>query len=121
MTYFQKSGNKYHATRSEYDGIIYHSKFEAAYAKELDIRKKVGEILEWDRQVKIPLEVNGQHICDYYVDFRILYPDGHTEFVECKGFATPVFRIKWKLFEALYGNNPKVDLTIIKQSQWKHR
>lgn len=101
-------GNKYHAQSSTYDGVLYHSKKEAAYAAELDLRKKAGDILGWERQVKISLDVNGYHICNYYVDFQVTYPDDHIELVEVKGFETEVWRLKWKLFEAIYGDQYKL-------------
>ena len=94
MTYTQKSGNKYHSITNQYNGLTYHSKLEAAYAQELDIRVKAGDIKSWDRQVKLDLKVNGQHICNYYIDFIIHHNDGTKEFVEIKGFETEVWRLK---------------------------
>lgn len=108
-----RTGNKYHAESSTHNGIPYHSKKEAAYASELDLRKKACDIKEWDRQIKISLDVNGFHICNYYVDFKILHNDGSLEYVEVKGFETDTWRLKWKLFEALYSND-KDKLTIVK-------
>jgi len=105
------------AKKSEYQGNIYDSKFEAQYAIELDLRLKAGEILGWERQVKIPLVVNGYLVCNYYIDFAI-YHDGLTEYVECKGYPTDVWKLKWKLFEALY-SKPENQLTIIQQGKFK--
>lgn len=85
------------------------------YAVELDKRKKAGEIIGWERQKKIPLAVNGFLICNYYIDFVVHYPDGITEYVETKGYATPVWRMKWKLFEALMSTEPNVRLLVVKQ------
>lgn len=119
MTYTQKSGNKYHSITNQYNGITYHSKLESAYAQELDIRVKAGDIKSWDRQVKLDLKVNGQHICNYYIDFVIHHNDGTKEFIEVKGFETEVWRLKWKLFEALFDDfkeGPDDKMTVIKQS-----
>jgi hypothetical protein len=80
------------------------SKKEATKAFELDLLIKAGEILEWKRQVKISLDVNGYHICNYYVDFEVLWKDGTKEYVEIKGFETDLWRMKWRLFEALYSD-----------------
>lgn len=102
MWSLRKQTNKYKAKRQEYNGIGYHSKREASKAWELDQLVKTGEVIEWKRQVKVPLEVNGHHIANYYVDFLITWKGGDKEFVEIKGFETEVWRLKWKLFEALY-------------------
>lgn len=105
---------KYKNVKQEHNGIVYHSKKEAGYAAELDLRKKAGDILEWERQVKISLDVNGFHICNYYIDFKVLHNDGTIEYVEVKGFETDEWRLKWKLFEALYSRGTMVKLTIVK-------
>lgn len=115
MTYNKQfSRNKYNAKSTEYNGAVYHLKMEAGYAEELDWRLKAKEITKWERQVRIPLDVNGKHICNYYIDFKVYYPDDTTEYVEVKGFETEVWRLKWKLFEALYGENETIKLTIVK-------
>jgi hypothetical protein len=99
-------GNKFGNQKSEHNGILYHSKKEAGYAAELDLRLKSGDVANWERQVRVSLDVNGYHICDYYVDFLVYYPDGTKEYVEVKGFETDLWRMKWKLFEALYSKMP---------------
>ena len=96
------------------------SKFEAGKAVELQLLKKSKKIKDFKEQVKIPLEVNGYHLCNYYIDFVIEHLDGTTEYVETKGFATEVWKLKWKLFEALYSDKPNVKLTIEFQGKsWK--
>ena len=87
------------------------SKFENGKAQELALLKKAGEIKDFQEQVKIPLEVNGFHICNYYIDFVIEHNDGDIEYLETKGYATDTFKLKWKLFEALY-DKPGNRLTI---------
>ena len=114
IMYLQK--NKWGtAKKSEFGGSIYDSKFEASCAADLELLKKAGEITRWERQVKIPLEVNGYLIANYYIDFVSYHKDGTVEYIEAKGYATPVWRMKWKLFEALYADKPGVILTVIKQ------
>jgi hypothetical protein len=107
-------GNKYNNVKKNYNGYIYMSKKEAAYAQELDLRKKAKDIVDWKKQVKIRLDSNGAHICNYYIDFEIEHNDGLIEFVEIKGFETELWRLKWKLFESIYGNNPNYKLTIVR-------
>lgn len=107
--------NKYNAKTKQYNGIWYHSKFEASYAKDLDWRIKAGEIKSWIRQAKISLDVNGKHICNYYIDFVVKHNDDSLEYVEVKGFETEVWRLKWKLFEAIYNEiEPGAVLTVVK-------
>jgi hypothetical protein len=107
------------AKSKTYDGYVYMSGFEAKYAQELDLRLKAKEIASWERQVKIPLIVNGYLIANYYIDFIIHHLDGKTEYAETKGFATDVWKMKWKIFEALYGDKPDVKLSVIYQGKGK--
>lgn len=107
-------GNKYRAKRQEFNGVSYHSKKEAGYAHELALRKASGDIRGWERQVKISLDVSGKHITNYIIDFVIEHNDGRREYVEVKGFETPEWRMKWRLFEALYGDLPNTVLTVVK-------
>lgn len=110
----ERRGNKYGAKSALYNGLQFHSKREAAYAAELDLRKKGKAIRDWERQVKIDLSVGDFHICNYYIDFVVTHNDGTKEYVEVKGFATDTWRLKWKLFEALYSEKPQTLLTVVK-------
>lgn len=116
MTWYQRnSRNKYRSVSSTYNGIQYHSKAEAAYAAELDLRKKAGDIKSWERQVKCSIDVNGYHITNYYIDFVIEHNDGSSEYIEVKGFETEVWRLKRKLFEAIFiFNNSGTKYTVVK-------
>lgn len=135
-------GNKYHNQRYEYNGINYHSKKEAGYAMELDLRKKAKKseplaIKDWDRQKKIEIniyypkkgkcvitdipatELKNQgkefvHICNYYIDFIIYHYDGEQEYIEVKGMETDTWRLKWKLTEAIFKDDSIRTLTLIK-------
>ena len=113
--WIQRKQNKYHAKSSEYDGRWYHSKKEAAYAQELDLRKKAGDIKEWIPQYKIDLKVYGKHIANYYVDFKVINNDDSVELHEVKGFVTDLWRLKWKLLEAIYDRyHPGITLVVIR-------
>lgn len=117
MTWYQRKGNKYHNVSSTVNGIQYHSKKEAGYASELNLRLKAGDIKDWERQRKISLDVNGFHICNYFIDFVIIHNDGSEEYVEVKGFPTDTWRLKWKLTEALLDDQVKkglIKLTVVK-------
>ena len=98
-----------------YGGRWYQSKKEMEYAKELDFRKKAGDVLDWKPQYKVRLEVNGVLICCYYVDFWVLLKDQSVQLVEVKGFETQLFRIKKKLLVALLPEiDPEAEYIVIK-------
>ena len=108
--------------KQTYDGYLYDSKFEAGYAQELDLRVKAKDIKSWEKQKKLELVVNNYVVTTYKIDFIITHNDDSLEYVETKGWASPTWRLKWKLFEACYGDKPGVQLTVIKQaSNWNLR
>lgn len=107
----QKSANKYNSTSHEYNGRVYHSKAEAGWAQNYDLMLKSGELTEVIPQYKIPLDVNGKHICNYIIDFKLTHADGEEEYAEIKGFDTDTWRLKFKLLEALH---PDWKLTIVR-------
>lgn len=115
MVWYQKSmGNKYGAKKTVYNNLKYDSKMEATYAQDLDLRLYSGELKDIQRQVRISLDVNGYHICNYIVDFVLTYADDSVELVEVKGFATEVYRLKRKLLEATYlKDNPGVRYLVV--------
>lgn len=104
------------ARKQEYNGSTYDSGFEAGYAQELDLRVAGKDIKSWEAQKTLELIVNNYIVCTYRIDFIVYHNDGTIEYVETKGWASPTWRLKWKLFEALYGDKPGVNLTVIKQS-----
>jgi len=112
MTWYSK--NRYYNVKKcgKYD-----SKFERGVAQELELRVKAGELKSFEEQVTIPLIVEGYKICDYIIDFVAYRTDGIVEYIEAKGFATQLWAMKWKLFEALYGNKPDTELIVIWQGK----
>lgn len=115
MTWYLRRGSKYNSKSVVYEGTQFHSKKEAAYAAELDLRKKAGDIKSWERQVKISLDVNDHHIANYYCDFKVTNKDGSIEFHEVKGFETEVYRLKRKILEATFlHDNPDFKYVVIK-------
>lgn len=110
-----RSKRKYHNQSAVYNDVRYDSKKEARYAEDLDWRVKGKDIKGWERQKRISLDVNGKHIANYYIDFVVHHNDGSREYVEVKGFATEVWRLKWKLFEALIDEiDPGMDITVVR-------
>lgn len=98
-----------------YKNDVYDSIRERDYASELDLLKSAHDVRDrvsaWQRQVCVPLDVNGQHICNVFIDFHIKFADGRIEYHEVKGRATAEWSIKKKLFAALY---PERKLKIIR-------
>ena len=107
--------NKYKAIKQKFNGRTYHSKKEAAYAAKLEWRLKAGEIAEYIPQHPLRLYVNEKKICNYFIDFKVIYPDGSVELIEVKGFETPRFKLVWKLTEALLDElEPNAKLVLVK-------
>lgn len=94
--------NKFNAIKQTYNGYSYDSRMEARYAAQLDLLIKAGEVQKWERQHKISIDVNGVHIANYYIDFKVWKTDGSVEYHEVKGAETALWRLKWKLSQALY-------------------
>jgi len=91
-----KSYNKYGAVKVYKDGIRSASKLEQAVLDLLTKMEEAGEIMNLSTQVRVYLFKNPDI---YYIpDFRYEYPDGTVEYAEAKGFVTPEFVIKKKLW-----------------------
>lgn len=113
MTWYARRGSKYGAKTQVYGDRKYHSRKEAGRAAELDLLLKAGEIKTIIPQYKVDLKVYGVHICNYYPDFYVEWTNGDIEIIEVKGFATELWRLKWKLFEAIYNHDyPHIKLTV---------
>lgn len=84
---------------------------EARYAANLDWLIEAGEIESWTPQHKFDLRVNGEHVCNYYIDFKVVFADGSIEYHEVKGAETRLWRLKWRLTQILH---PDLKLVLIK-------
>lgn len=96
--------SKYNNRKTEYKGHFYDSAAEARQAWELDVMKDNKRILDWERQVRMPIRVNGIKICDLVLDFRVYVSGRDNYFLEVKGMETAVYKLKLKLFRACYPN-----------------
>jgi hypothetical protein len=97
---------------TDYLGHHYDSKREAAYAAELELRRRAGDIRSWEPHVSIPLDVEGTRVCVYIADFRIWSKSNDVELVDVKGGpVTAVFKLKMKLLAALY---PEITVRIVR-------
>ena len=101
----KKGKSKYFAKKTEYDGIVFDSKLEAARYKILKRYQEAGEITDLEVQVDFPcvitVEGEDKKICSYVADFRYKR-DGEVVVEDTKGIITQVFTLKKKLVEALY-------------------
>ena len=94
--------HKYRASPCVVDGIRFPSKKEAKRYGELKLLELYSEIRALRRQVPFELRVNATLITTYVADF--VYHDGRggTTIEDVKGVKTPEYKLKKKLFEALY-------------------
>lgn len=99
--------NKYGNKITIYNGVKYHSKKEADWAKTLDIMVKGKAIKKWEGQFKISLIMNKKRVATYIADFLITNNDGSLEIFECKGVWTTIAKLKWKMALAMYGDKYK--------------
>lgn len=100
------STRKYRNKKTEIDGLLFDSAKEAQRWHELTLLQAAGEIQNLRRQVRFPLVVEGKRICALVADFTYENADGGQVVEDVKSAFTrklPVWRIKSKLFAALYG------------------
>lgn len=90
---------------TEVDGVAFSSKKEARRYGELRLLERAGEITGLKVQPSFPLDVNGVPICRYVGDFEYRR-EGVRVVEDVKSPVTrkhPVYRIKAKLFAAVFG------------------
>ena len=104
--------NKWHVAPKEernYNGKVYASKKEARYAQELDLRVRAGELSFYLEQVPF-LITTGKGAIIHRIDFVTFTGRGdegkspryNVEFIEVKGYDTPLGKLKRKLVEEKY-------------------
>lgn len=117
-----KTLNKYGAKRTEFNGKIFDSKFEASVAEELETRKLAKDIKDYDTQHRVE---GWAHLPDgrqgfpfrHKVDFRIHHNDGSFELYEAKGIETDDYKWRRKCLENLWlPLHPDHIYTVIKQN-----
>ena len=116
------AGNKYGAKKTvAKDGIKRDSRYEASIADELLLRKKTGDIKDYESQFKVEMwayDQNGLKAMKvtHKVDFRILHNDGSYELLEAKGAETSDYKMRRKWLETFWlPFNKDHVYTIIKQ------
>ena len=96
--------HKYRVKATDLDGIRFASRAEAERYGELKLLMRAGVITDLLLQPRFPLVVNGIAVASYTSGF--LHTDctnGRQVVEDTKGMAAPVYRIKKKLVEGLYG------------------
>ncbi len=96
------SRSKYGAKKTVVDGITFDSQAEATRYSVLKVIQAAGLIADLRLQVSYQITVNGKKVCRYVADF--VYIENGKEVVEdVKGMKTPVYNLKKKLMEAVFG------------------
>lgn len=121
--YRTRTGNKFGAKRTEYNGHKYDSKFEASIAQELDLRIRAGEIIGYDKQWKVEIKLYDEqgfhrHTITHKVDFRLHNTDGSFTLLEAKGMETSDYRMRRKFLEKFFlPNNLDYDYEVVYQGR----
>lgn len=101
----KQSWNKFGAKKITVGGRTFDSKKEARRAETLELQQQYGIIQGLEYQKTFELQEaytnnKGEHIraITYKADF-VYIQDGKTIVEDCKGFRTPEYKLKKKLFE----------------------
>jgi hypothetical protein len=92
--------NKYHAERTQADGVWFDSKREATRYRTLKLLQLAGKVLWFCLQPRFVLPGGAT----YWADFVVAWEDGRTtvEDVKSAGTRTKTYRLKKRQVEALY-------------------
>jgi|SRR3990172_2726379 len=93
--------SKYNSKTKTVEGRTFHSIREANRYQELRLMERAGAIRDLCCQVRFRLTAHGKPICVFVADFTY-YEDGQLVVEDAKGFRTPTYRLKAKLFAAEY-------------------
>jgi hypothetical protein len=99
--------NKYNAKRTEFNGRMYDSRFEATIAQDLYLRQLADEIVAVEPQFKVEMwcyRADGQKAfkVSHKVDFRVEHLDGKFELIEAKGVVTTDYKWRRKFLESIW-------------------
>lgn len=97
---------KYHAKKTEVDGIMFDSKKEAMKYIDLKILERAGKIKHLCLQVPYTLIDKSQYGRKIVYKADFVYYDvenRRTVVLDTKGFKTPVYRLKKRLLAERYG------------------
>ena len=97
--------SKFRNRRVEVDGLKFDSVKESKRWAELQFMERAGEIKNLQRQVRIPIVINGVKVCTYIADFTyeelggVVVEDVKSEFTQ----KDALFRLKAKLLRVVLG------------------
>lgn len=97
----------YHSKKTVVDGYEFDSILESEYYLRLRLLKAAGEIKDFKLQPTFLLQPKFKDdlgTCreiSYTPDFQVYHNDDSIEIVEVKGYETPEFKIRFKLFRYL--------------------
>ena len=96
---------KYRNRKTVVDGLVFDSAKEARVYQALKVRERLGEIEQLTCQVTFPLHGrDGTKVCGYRADFTyVVKATGEFVTVDVKGFKTPIYNLKARLFRSNYG------------------
>jgi hypothetical protein len=101
--------SKFGNVKTTIGGNTFDSKREAARYSQLTLMVKAGRIRMLELQPKYPISVprpdgsGAVKVATYIADFRYFTDSGRMVVEDVKGAKTPMYRLKKKLVEALYG------------------
>jgi len=99
--------SKYGNKKCYYQGLKFDSILELDRWKFLQKCEKEMLIEDLTRQAKYPMKINDKLICSYIADFEYSR-NGKIITEDAKGVLIEVFRIKAKLFEAIYSRKIQI-------------
>ena len=108
VVYSPRTKNKFGAIRTvAKDGMKRDSKFEASVADELYIRKQAKDILDYDTQYTVEMDLHDRDglkrmTVKHKIDFRIHHLDGSYELYEAKGVETADYKWRRRLLELFW-------------------
>lgn len=111
--------SKYNAKKVEHKGIIFDSKMECEYYQLLEQDKDIINIKfqpKYELQPKFRYKGKAIRSITYCADFEITYRDRIVT-VEVKGFETPEYRMKIKMFKYQY---PDRELLVVTKAPKKY-
>lgn len=106
-TTYRTRNKKYGNKKTVFNDRKFDSKFEAGVARDLELRKKAGEILDYECQYKVEMWAytkDGQPAMKktHKVDFRAHNPDGSFTLIEAKGFETQDYKDRRQWLTSLW-------------------
>jgi hypothetical protein len=100
---------KYHSKRVEAAGHLFDSRAERDFyllcllpLKQSDIIAGIEFQPKYELQPAFRKDGKKYRPIYYIADFEVTYRDGTVDIIDVKGFETPVFKLKQKLFEYKY-------------------